>query len=89
MEDKLISSNELRKIVSRMVELPNEMRAKMMGAINRAREAVVLCKDCKHLKYGYQCYNPLGMTLNNDGDTYVIVDADCDFCSCGERRTDV
>ena len=46
---------------------------------------VVRCKDCKHLKYGYQCYNPLGISLNNDGDAYVLVDAD-DFCSCGERK---
>ena len=49
------------------------------------RVEVVRCKDCKHLKYGYQCYNPLGMNLNNDGDAYVIV-AEDDFCSCGERR---
>ena len=46
---------------------------------------VVRCKDCKHLKYGYQFYNPLGISLNNDGDAYVLVDGD-DFCSCGERR---
>ena len=46
---------------------------------------VVRCKDCKHLKYGYQCYNPLGISLNNDGDAYVLVDA-YDFCSCGERK---
>ena len=47
---------------------------------------VVRCKDCKHLKYGYQCYYPLGMMLNNDGDAYVLVDPDEDFCSRGERR---
>ena len=47
---------------------------------------VVRCKDCKHLEYGYQCYYPLGMMLNNDGDAYVLVDPDEDFCSCGERR---
>ena len=47
---------------------------------------VVRCKDCKHLKYGYQCYNPLGIALNNDGDAYVLVDPDDDFCSYGERR---
>ena len=46
---------------------------------------VVRCKDCKHLRYGYQCYNPLGIKLNNDGDAYVLVDED-DFCSYGERR---
>ena len=46
---------------------------------------VVRCKDCKHLKYGYQCYCPLGMNLNNDGDAYVLVDPDDDFCSYGER----
>ena len=49
---------------------------------------VVRCKDCKHLKHGYQCYNPLGMTLNNDGNAYCIVDPDDDFCSCGERKED-
>ena len=52
-----------------------------------AEAALVRCNDCKHLKYGYQCYNPLGMTLNNNGDAYVLVDGD-DFCSCGERRDD-
>ena len=49
---------------------------------------VVRCKDCKHLKYGYQCYYPLGMMLNNDGDAYVLVDPDDDFCSHGERKTE-
>ena len=49
-------------------------------------EIPVRCKDCKHLKYGYQCYYPLGMMLNNDGDAYVLVDPDEDFCSRGERR---
>lgn len=47
---------------------------------------VVRCNDCKHLKYGYQCYYPLGMMLNNDGHAYVLVDPDDDFCSRGERR---
>ena len=49
---------------------------------------LVRCKNCKHLKYGYQCYYPLGMMLNNDGDAYVLVDPDGDFCSYGERRTE-
>ena len=53
---------------------------------NDAVDSIVRCKDCKHLKYGYQCYYPLGMMLNNDGDAYVLVDPDDDFCSCGERR---
>jgi hypothetical protein len=47
---------------------------------------VVRCKDCKHLEYGYQCYYPLGMMLNNDGDAYVLVNPDEDFCSHGERK---
>ena len=50
-----------------------------------AMAELVRCKDCKHLKYGHQCFNPLGISLNNDGDAYVLVDAD-DFCSCGERK---
>ena len=83
MEDKLISSNELKKIVSRMVELPNEMRAQMIGAINRAGEAVVRCKDCKH--------NDPQKALA-DGCLwcrYWGIDPDPDdFCSYGERRTD-
>ena len=53
-----------------------------------AMDELVRCKDCKHLKYGYQCYYPLGIRLNNDGEAYVLVDPDDDFCSCGERRTD-
>ena len=47
---------------------------------------VVRCKDCKYLKYGYQCYVPLGMNLNNKGDAYVLVNPEEDFCSYGERR---
>jgi hypothetical protein len=47
---------------------------------------VVRCKDCKYLKYGYQCYCPLGMNLTNNEDAYVLVDADNDFCSYGERK---
>ena len=49
---------------------------------------VVRCRDCKHLQYGYQCYNPLGMSLNNDVDAYVLVNED-DFCNYGERITNV
>ena len=48
--------------------------------------AVVRCKDCKHLKYGYQCYRPLGMNLSNNEDAYVLLDTENDFCSYGERR---
>ena len=51
-----------------------------------AKAELVRCKDCKHLKYGYQCYCPLGMNLNNDGDAYVLVEPDDDFCSHGERK---
>ena len=47
---------------------------------------VVRCKDCKYLEYGYQCYCPLGMKLNNDGDAYVLLNPDDDFCSYGERK---
>ena len=49
---------------------------------------VVRCKDCKYLKYGYQCYSPLGINLSNDGDAYVLVDPEDDFCSGAERRED-
>ena len=47
---------------------------------------VVRCKDCKYLKYGYQCYRPLGMNLSNNEDAYVLLDTENDYCSCGERR---
>ena len=51
-----------------------------------AMDSIVRCKDCKHLQYGYQCYNPLGMNLSNNEDAYVLVNPD-DFCSYGERRS--
>ena len=82
MEDKLISSNELRKIVSRMVELPSEMRAQMMGAINRAGEAVVRCKDCKHYEEGP--YNN-GDRVCYRWDEWLFPNDDY-FCSLGERK---
>lgn len=47
---------------------------------------VVRCKDCKYLKYGYQCYCPLGMNLSNNKDAYVLVNANEDFCSYGTPK---
>ena len=47
---------------------------------------VVRCKDCKYLKYGYQCYCPLGMNLSNNEDAYVLVNANKDFCSYGTPK---
>ena len=49
-------------------------------------EEVVRCKDCKYLKYGYQCYCPLGMNLSNNEDAYVLVNANKDFCSYGTPK---
>ena len=88
---------EIKKMIGDGSEDPTDIACILQSgrrAIYRAREElascveVVRCKDCKHLKYGYQCYYPLGMMLNNDGDAYVLVDPDKDFCSRGERRTE-
>ena len=49
---------------------------------------VIRCKDCKYLKYGYQCYRPLGINLSNAGDAYVLVNPEDDFCSGAKRRED-
>ena len=73
-------------------DVPLVVMAFAQGQINDAPTAdvvkVVRCKDCKHLKYGYQCYRPLGINLSNDGDAYVFVDPEKDFCSGAERRGD-
>ena len=87
-EKRLIDATELKNFFGFMRKMWSA--SEIIHVINEADAVdaveVVRCKDCKHLKYGYQCYYPLGMMLNNDGDAYVLVDPDEDFCSRGERR---
>ena len=78
----LIDREKVLATLSRMVELPNEVRVQAMAAVSRAKAVdavpVVRCKDCKH-------YVP--NTSSCDGGTQAVWYAD-DFCSYGERRTD-
>lgn len=46
---ELIDREKLKASIRSMVELPNEARAQVIGAINRAKVVdIVRCKDCKH-----------------------------------------
>ena len=81
--EKLIRASEARKAIL-------NADPKLAYCIDNIKAVdaveVVRCRDCKHLQYGYQCYNPLGMSLNNDVDAYVLVNED-DFCNYGERSS--
>lgn len=83
----LINREQLKSTIRAMVEIPNEVRVKVLGAISREKAVdavpVVRCKDCVNCYaaklrsgkiYFYQC-------LRND----IEVEVD-DFCSYGERK---
>lgn len=86
---ELIDREKLKASIRSMVELPNEARAQVIGAINRAKAIdIVRCKDCQHCK---KYRNRLDPMLNHQlcvrMDNYAWGVEEDDFCSYGERRT--
>jgi hypothetical protein len=84
----LIDREQLKSTIRKMVEIPNETRAQVIGAINRAKVVdIVRCNDCKYKEIapwykGYRCGNPLY------GMASVVALKDNDFCSYGERKVE-
>lgn len=70
---------EMKKIPTVDIDRPTRSQFKRM-AVQLGYEAVVHCKDCKHLMFS-DCYGECGAARMG------IVSPD-DFCSYGERRTD-
>lgn len=81
---ELIDREKLKASIRSMVELPNEARAQVAGAINRAKAVnIVRCKECKECsKY------PRSAGFDRFCYLHRIDVHDNDFCSFGERRTD-
>lgn len=44
---------------------------------------IVYCKDCKFRESGIYC--PMTHT-NTEGDTFILLNRDDDFCSRGEKQ---
>lgn len=86
----LIDRKELKKTIMKMVEFPDDVRVKVIAAINRAKPVdavpVVRCKDCKwwlHKEDGCgDCSNP---RFHLDGYADPTMEMG-EFCCLGERR---
>ncbi|WP_406044091.1 hypothetical protein [Succinimonas sp.] len=77
----LINRNDLKKSILKMVELPDDVRVQVIAAINRAKPAVVLCRDCRYFTEGMA----VGM-CKRIPDKPIIPVVYNHFCSYGERR---
>ena len=74
---ELIDREKLKASIRSMVELPNEARAQVTGAINREKAIdIVRCKDCKEYNGHRWCTYFDQAVLDND------------FCSYGERKVE-
>lgn len=88
---ELIDREKLKSTIRAMVEIPNEVRVKVLGTISREKavdaEEVVRCKDCKHYtEQKKRCDHPCQDWDVECYDQWLEMEPS-DFCSYGERRT--
>ena len=86
---ELIDREKLKASIRSMVELPNEVRAKVIGAINRAKAVdIVRCKDCKHYDNSEGiCWCHLNSRFYPGGVDWHSFPED-GFCYYGERKVE-
>lgn len=97
MKMELIDREKLKSTIREMVEIPNEVRANVFGAISRAKAVdavpVVRCKDCKywHENIGWCDHHSYFWDADNEpchpyeSSDWKMLNED-DFCSYGEKR---
>ena len=86
---ELIDREKLKASIRSMVELPNEVRAKVIGAINRAKAVdIVHCKDCQHYDNSEGiCWCHLNSRFYPGGVDWHSFPED-GFCYYGERKVE-
>lgn len=89
---ELIDREKIKSTIRAMVEIPNEVRSNVLGAISRAKAVdavlVVRCKNCAwchNLEDLNYCENPNAPWISAPEFDDVTV-GDDDFCSYGERK---
>ena len=88
-----IVDTAIRKIISGEQKLTKEYEQSVKDAVKvildtarrEAQADIVRCKDCKH-HWTYRCMGSMPTETCEFGQTFY--DANVDFCSLAERRTD-
>ena len=81
---ELIDREKLKSTIRAMVEIPNEVRVKVLGAVSRAKAVdIVHCKDCKYASLTYSGEAKYCKKFETDDALYLPPSF---YCAYGERK---